>query len=311
LDRSSNCEWRPPFGTGQWVAVGGGTNIIASTNGTSWTASESKGGIGTYAFGVAYGNGLWVAVGNGSVIAKSTDRNTWVSADSSGGIIDGRRIAYGKDGGGNELWVAVGSGTVIARSFNGTNWVAANLRSDLLNGRGVAYGKDSNGNGLWIAVGAGSYAVKSTDGSNWERVSTTTLFVNTNLLDIAYGNGLWMIAAYDNVMISTNAITWSTVSTYVGYVHSVAYGRDGSGNGLWVAVGNPSGNSPISKSTDGTIWSTVNSLGGMTYGRGVTYGNGLWVAIGSNIVISTDGNNWISATSNGSIVDGQCVAFTS
>ena len=118
-----------------------------------------------------------------------------------------------------------------------------------------------------------------------------------------------MIAAYDRVLISTNTTNWSSVGTNVSYVYGVAYGRDGSGNRLWVAVGNPGGRSPISKSTDGTNWSTVNSLGGMTYGRGVTYGNGIWVAIGSNIVISTDGDNWISATSNGSIVDGQCVAF--
>ena len=75
------------------IAVGEGMSSIAkSTDGNTWTAAGTKGGI-TDGRGVAYGKdgtgaGLWVAVGEGGIIAKSTDGNTWTAAGTKGGITD-------------------------------------------------------------------------------------------------------------------------------------------------------------------------------------------------------------------------------
>jgi len=85
----------------QWVAGGRGSAgiIVTSTNGTSWTAASSNGGISSYVYGVAnggmsstgwgvrYGEGRWVAVGNGTQrIVSSTDGINWSAPSSNGGL---------------------------------------------------------------------------------------------------------------------------------------------------------------------------------------------------------------------------------
>jgi len=100
----------------------------------------------------------------------------------------------------------------------------------------------------------------------------------------------------------------------------VAYGKDGTGTGLWVAVGE---GGIIAKSTDGNTWtpaakSADGSKGGITsLGLGVAYGKdalgaGLWVAVGDGGIIakSSDGNIWTPAASKGSITNyGYGVAY--
>lgn len=100
-----------------------------------------------------------------------------------------------------------------------------------------------------------------------------------------------------------NGITW--VGTTTGYggltsVNSIAYGKDGSGKSLLVAVGE--GTNKIATSSDGITWEgkTANAFvasGLDSGGRGVAYGNGKWIAVGNGssgentISISTDGGN--------------------
>jgi hypothetical protein len=140
----------------------------------------------------------------------------------------------------------------------------------------VAYGKDETGAGLWVAVGEGGYIAKSLDGNVW-----------------------------------TPAATVSGVSGKGGVTvpQGVAYGKDGTGAGLWVAVGS---SGIIAKSLDGNVWTraaTVSGVlgkGGITDpGIGVAYGKdalgaGLWVAVGNGGVIakSTDGNIWTPAATS-------------
>ena len=284
------------LGAGLWVAVGQDGLIAKSTDGNVWTPAATvsgvsgKGGITFFGYGVAYGKdalgaGLWVAVGGGSIIAKSTDGNVWTPAatvsgvSGKGGITGyGVGVAYGKDALGAGLWVAVGEGGIIAKSTDGNVWTpaagdATNKGGIIDSGRGVAYGKDGNGAGLWVAVGDGGLIAKSTDGNVWTPAATVS--------GVSGKGG-----------ITSNA-------------HGVAYGKDGTGAGLWVAVGY---NGVIAKSMDGNVWtraatvSGVSGKGGITYGHGVAYGKdalgaGLWVAVGEGGIIakSTDGNVWTPA----------------
>jgi hypothetical protein len=288
--------------TSPWIAVGQGEIIAKSPDGTNWTRAATvsgvfgKGGITTYGYGVAYGKddlgaGLWVAVGDNSIIAKSPDGNVWTPAatvsgvSGKGGITTyGHGVAYGKDGTGAGLWVAVGGGGLIAKSTDGNVWTPAATSADgskggITYGYDVAYGKDALGAGLWVAVGDGGIIAKSTDGNVW-----------------------------------TPAATVSGVSGKGGitnYGRGVAYGKDGLGAGLWVAVG---AGGIIAKSTDGNIWSpaytsVAGNVGGITgSGYGVAYGKdalgaGLWVAVGYGGIIakSTDGNVWTPAGNVGGI----------
>ena len=275
--------------TVNWVAVGEGALIAKSTDGNIWSPAASSGELTNRGVGVAYGTdgtgaGLWVAVGAGSLITKSPDGTNWIPAatvsgvSGKGGITGyGWGVAYGKDGTGAGLWVAVGEGGIIAKSTDGTNWTPAASSGGITSqGRGVAYGKDNLGNGLWVAVGDGEIIAKSTNGNVWTPAATSA-------------DG------------SKGGIT--------GYGFGVAYGKDGAGAGLWVAVGN---GGLIAKSTDGNIWTPAGNVGGITsQGRAVAYGNGLWVVVGGgkSIAKSTDGNIWTPAASTGGVGFANGVAF--
>ena len=73
---------------------------------------------------------------------------------------------------------------------------------------------------------------------------------------------------------SSDGNTWSPAASTGGIATSgrgVAYGKDGAGQGLWVAVGRVG---LIAKSSDGNQWSTAVNVGGITTsGWGVAFKN--------------------------------------
>ena len=191
----------------------------------------------------------------------------------------GSGVAYGKGSDNKELLVAVGwdGGTGnenIYTSTDGSCWNGINGPFGTGEGNGVAYGSSTNEEGLWVVVGDGSNSVGyaniyiGTDGSNW-----TEIFGPFNT-----GNG-----------------------------KGVAYGKNGTDDGLWVAVGEGStaNQQHIYTSTDGSNWNGISGPFGTGFGSGVAYGlgadgKGLWVAVGfyggggndKNIYTSTDGSCW-------------------
>lgn len=139
----------------------------------------------------------------------------------------------------------------------------------------MAYGKDVTGtNDLWVAVG---------DGTN----------------QIAYS-------------LNGTAWTGTALNGGVKYPYGVGYGKDGSGNGLWVVVGG--GITPafrtITTSLNGINWSDTSANGGFSsYGEYVVYGKdssgtGLWIAVGSGtntVLRSYNGTDWTATASNGGV----------
>jgi hypothetical protein len=301
------------------VAVGqGGNTIASSTDGTSWTSQTPYSNF-AQGYGIAYGNGLYIAVGAGASVgagvATSTDGITWINRGGfSSHIYD---VAYGKDGSNNDLWVAVGkSGISIAYSYDGITWTSGTGAIITNIAYGVAYGKDGSGNGLWVATGnGGNTIVTSSNGINW--TGRGNLFTNTGT-KVTYGkdgsgNGLWVVvgtgtAGGSHIVTSTNGVTWTNVSyansgSIYNSANAVAYGKDGSGNGLWVLAGY-SGSAYIYSSVNGTSWTYRFNVGGSGTSYAITYGNGLWVAYagnGTNIALSNDGINWTRYTISGSI----------
>ena len=263
------------YGNGLWVSVGfddddGDYQIWYSrnpANGWSRSSYQPFGSAGT-GNGVAYGNGLWVAVGdhdNGEdQILWSTDPTKgWTSSESEpfGSDGSGNGVAYGKDSNGNGLWVAVGYNNngedqILWSRDPRVGWTSSESGpfNEYGTGRGIAYGKDSSGNGLWVAVG----------------------------YDDDYGE--------DQILWSRDPTDGWTRSEYEpfnsgGTGRGIAYGKDSSGNGLWVAVGddNQYGTRQILWSrdpTDGWNVSDYEPFNQYGTGRGIAYGNGLWVATG-------------------------------
>jgi hypothetical protein len=158
----------------------------------------------------------------------------------------------------------------------------------------------------------------STDGINWNDTSGSS-FTGYNIgvgygLSVAYGGGTWVavgtsdISGLTTILWSPDGITWQDGSGgYFGniavpYGTGVAYGTDGSGEPLWVAVGTAdvSGRT-ILHSADGRTWVDAIGANFTDIGYSVAYGGGKWVATGyydgsgHTLLWSDDGTYWNDA----------------
>lgn len=136
--------------------------------------------------------------------------------------------------------------------------------------KGIAYGLTDSNSPLWVAVG-GTGVAKSVSGNSWNIISGVT--VN-------------------------------------GVMNCVAYGKNGSGQNLFMIGGYSTTGSNTFSSSNGTTWTGVadynilNAVSGITYGK-MSNGTGVWVAVGiatsggAGVATSTDGSSWtrVSTTS--------------
>ena len=231
-----------------------------------------------------------------ALLAYSTNGITgWTTIPGSKTALFGdarvQTVAYGQDGAGNRLWVAgafTSTGTaILAYSSNGmTGWTAvANSKTNLFGAFGtvlsVGYGQDGAGNRLWVAGGNGVNAVLSYSSNGitgWTPVagSVTNLFGGGAAVNsVAYGqdgagNRLWVAAAQASsgtatIAYSSNGMTgWTAVANSKTLLwggnnpaYSVAYGRDSSGNRLWVASSEGTTNVLAYSSNGMTGWTPV------------------------------------------------------
>jgi hypothetical protein len=282
------------------VAGGGasasGHTISTSSDGITWN------GLGKTVFsstcnGVAYANGLWVAAGQGiNTIAYSNNGNTWTGLGTTYLNNYGWCVAYGKDASGVGLWVVGGNstnGNTMATSYDGSVWRGYDVSGVFSVIWGLTYGIDNSGVGVWVATG-----VKSISG----------------------------LGSYPVVASSPNGITWTPqTNTFMDAGNGATYGKDASGQSLWIAVGTKfyGTNYTIMSSKNGKTWLGVNNtiFSGYSGGRkgcvGAAYGNdasgaGLWIAVGNagkNIATSPNGNTWTSKTTPGFNFAGYSVAY--
>lgn len=122
---------------------------------------------------------------------------------------------------------------------------------------------------------------------------------------VTYGNGLFVAVALDTVITSTDGASWSVVSD--GTDTDGAWTSVTYGNGVYVAVANGA----AMTSTNGTDWTPVADadVTGIAW-TSVAYGNGLYVAVAQDEVItSTNGTSWADAT-DGTDTDGAWTSVT-
>ena len=339
---------------------------VASSQTTIFGGNSSVYAVGFGQDGA--GNRLWVAGGFGTnaVLAYSYNGTTWTAVASSQNSLFGgttstvTSVAYGQDGAGNRLWVAGAAGTIsaLAYSYNGTNWIAiSGSKTALFGGNAevssVAYGQDSEGNRLWIAGSQGDNATLaySSNGTNWTSISgsKTALFGGAfcGVLSVAYGqdsggNRLWVAGAnaFSTTAIlaySSNGITgWTPIANSKtnlfganSAINSVSFGKDGTGNRLWVAgATSAAGVAVLAYSSDGTTnWTAIsgsktNLFGGNARVNSVKYGESgtgatgrLWVAgaVGTTSILaySSNGTGWTAvANSQTTIFGGNSVAWS-
>lgn len=319
----------PPVSQTLFVAVGSAATasgtILYSGNGSEWSNAATGGFISGNGYGVAY-NGLnrWVAVGQSSSnqgsIQYSANGSNWSNV-TTGAFNVGYGIAYN----GSNLWVATGGApsqiSTIQYSLDGYNWLPANSGGFINDGYGVTYG-----DGLWISLGYGTSPetsiLWSTDGYNWNSANSggfTTGGATFLGYKAAYnGSNLWAAVGYGDtsnqtILYSGDGCNWSNADT--GGFDDGAGTCLGNGityaNNLWIAVGISSNlQGSIQYSGDGCNWSDATTGGFssalLTGGFDVAYSSNLalWIAVGNSnsptdtsIQYSTDGSNWVSATS--------------
>lgn len=320
------------YGNGLWVGVGYGGLAIRSTNGITWTTQTSNFGS-VRINSVAYGSGKWIAVGetSGSSGRETTDGITWTTSTLNTYSQTPRYIDYGGD-----TWIVGGTySTIFTSTNNGSSWVVnsyGNFNSPPTYPSFVSSGSPgtiteiSYGNGVWVggATGSSTMIKTSTNLQTWTTVTTTSNIPTV----IKYLNGSWLLIQQSDVFTSTDGLSWITRDVFSTSISDAVYA-----NNLWVAAGNSGSiristdlqtwvgqdtrfaintiatdnskfllglnNNNIISTTDGISWITASSSMGNASVLSIAYGNGVWVASGTigKNQTSTNGINWTTSAS--------------
>ena len=209
--------------------------------------------------------------------SNSTGALTYTSSDTTVATVAGNTITLTKK---------QGTTTITATQASTANYTSATISATL------------QVTGMYIVVGQNNIG-RSADGINWTSIAPR-FFANYGLC-VAYGNGLWVVGgAYTGKTFatSTDGVDWTSRTTTLSlHGYGVAFGKDSSGNNLWVAVG--TGENSIATSADGITWTGRTGTSVFNAGYGIAYANNLWVAVGAggnNIATSTNGITWTGRT---------------
>jgi sugar lactone lactonase YvrE len=160
--------WAITYGSAGFVTVGTGGTILASSDGSTWTARVS--GTNAWLVGVVFGGNQYVAVGDTGTVLVSPDGATWTRAAQSATSERLNNVTYGAG-----TYVAVGEGGTIITSPDARTWTA---RASGVTGwlRGLAWVEQNDLSSYilprvfpagFVATGEGGAILASPDGTAW------------------------------------------------------------------------------------------------------------------------------------------------
>jgi len=213
-----------------------GTSLRSADGGTTWRAMTSP--VDSDITGIAYNPALGLFTGvcsNGQVLSASPANDYWVT--TSHALIAGLRDVTYDPGTGSQLLVGY-SGTIATIDNAGVLSTVSPLTSSGLSGVAVA-------GSTYVAVGDNGTVITSLNsGATWQTVTSAT---GETLLDVEYGNGLWMAGGYFGALItSPDGVNWTDASGSFSHVYGITYG-----DGKFVAHG---GSGTLMSSPDGLTW---------------------------------------------------------
>jgi len=267
-----------------WVAVGQGGNTVAtSTNGVNWTGRSA---FSTAGYNVTWANNQWMAVGEGgNTISSSIDGITWTGREASVIFTKARGIAYGAG-----RWVAVGEGAnhTMATSTDGIIWTGLGKTTFTSAGNNITW----NGS-RFVAVGQGGNTVAtSTNGTTWFAVSGTTFATYGS--DIEWCYNMWMATGSDPTnyyLGSVDGLIWTALGKGTNTTEVVGVGGYAYVNKVKFLLLEGSATSVCHTSFDGMNW--IRRTTSATQCNYLTYINNTWVAATlSGLLYSTDGISW-------------------
>lgn len=263
------------FANNLFVAIGGVSGAITSTDGISWTGRTIP-GITEWR-SITHSGTLFVAVGTtGAVAASSTDGINWTSRTIATGSYF--KVIYA-----NSLFTAVGT-NVAATSTDGATWTSRTIPSATY--RGLTYDSVKG----YIAVGTGALAA-STDSITW--VSRTFYGSSVESYNgIACNSNVFVAVGTATLVYSTDGISWKPALTPKDSYTTVEYL-----NSKFIAMGSAYGQM---HSTNGINWDHL-PLTSSDFGS-VNFVNGRVIALGGSLRsgISTDGVFWSCSNNQGS-----------
>lgn len=271
-----------------------------------WVDVDTK--VKGYGQDIIYANEMfWLAHYDPCGIAYSNDLKNWtdIKLDSTK-ISQTKNLAFGNSkfmitGNANE-----GSNTYIAISDDGINWNYNNINTGkdfsitsnscrFINNRFVFITGWYNYN---TVTGIRNYTViqihETVDGNNITKHEFRYDGPdNIDSMDIAYGNGLYVIVGCTGtIIISKDLKNWTKVNSGVtDKLVGVIYGRN-----MFVVTG---ANGTILTSEDGVNW-TKQKSNTTSYLIRSRYGNGTFIAVGYNgtILTSINGTDWVEEQDN-------------
>jgi hypothetical protein len=269
---------------------------------TSWTTRAVP--SGTLQRFLTFGNGIFVGITNsGAAVYTSTDGLTWTTRDAflgTAGATQSGAVTFGKN-----TFVAVGgyrpsgSGLSISTSTDGINWTTRTSASGTSEAIAITFNGSTFITGIRNSTPSPGVQ-RSFDGVSWT-AHTVAMSSNASIKSIGSSKetGVVVLGGTSGQMASSanNGQSWTTRTSGFGTsgINGIAYG-----NGIWVAGGNVG---IITTSEDAITW-TARTSGLSTSNNilNVKFNNGYFIAptnLEGNILISTNGINWILGNNNG------------
>ena len=227
------------YGSGKYLAAGGGGNLAYSRDGDTWTnippgsaVTQSK--FSHDARGIAWGNGMFYAVGERGQAAYSADGQNWTGYTESifDNVLSINVIIYG----GGKFLAAGDSGRMMFMNDDG-GWTRAaetHFGNDAV--RALAWGRLASGENRYVAGGDGPSGngklCWSGDGSTWNHSTDPAKRVN----GLAYGNGVFVAVSDEGKIYRSGdgGVNWAekyTVPGGTGLLRAVY------GSGTFIAAG--------------------------------------------------------------------------
>lgn len=218
---------------------------------------------------VAYGGGQYVAVGRQGAILTSVDGADWSVRPMWSGDSDLLAVAYGHD-----RFVAVGEAGTLLTSVDGSTWVVRDSGTDKTLQQVVF------GGSRFVALGTWAVLV-SEDGLTWKQAG---LPYAGPMLSVLYDGDRFVASGAGGVVLaSPDGFAWTVLTKFGPELSQVAYGA-----GRYVGA---DAKGRLFLSADAVQWREQ-----VSFGPGNTmalYHTGThFVALGSNVAASADGETW-------------------
>lgn len=174
---------------------------------------------------------------------------------------------------------------------NGSKWDKVATTNQFANKKYMSYA-----NGLFVRC-CGSGIWWSTDGETW----TLSNITKDAQCPAMYRNGVWVTSLYSRgLWYSSDGKTWTQSNITSGYILD-GYDAMTYGAGKFLIMLYNTSEVPVKKlysSTDGKLWTLVDTTGILTSGYSVFYGDGKWLHVGSNrsVYTSTDLTTWTKSS---------------